>query len=1693
MVRVTVEPLYVGGRGSGGFHAAILRLGRFSLLMNCGATDLLDPHDIDLLLPNLNEIDSIFISHGSLRHLGGLPLLHARQKAVSLSESSSLDSPFHLCCCFSAACRECSVPAFLTQASQRLGKVALEDAVLSNAQSRGVHACAPARSVHTPPEPGEAAAPGTPGEKARGEGRRGEAGVKKEGSEGSEGSVGVEEGSAEAAVSVKDISVIMEACRVLRYEERVRLFPRRRRDEQRDDKMGEGEEKEKAEAREEARDFRRDRAHSDADDESDQEEDDTEVYVHCIQAGHALGGAVWLFDADGRKVVFAVDHSLNPLWHVDGSALLSLLPSLNAAPSTPSPSPSFSSPSRDSFSAPCLFISDVHEPPTGLHSWRVPALRGFFLQIAHVLQRGGDVIIPLDIGSPLLELLLHLEALWRLAPSLHGFPIFLLSPVSASFLLACRPLLPQSTQRARALFASQRVNPLFTGSSASLSSLLSHRLAAPPLPEATRDSPWLARKQTRRASLKTLLPFSPGSNLLGGRLPETGNFVASAVGADGLPARVWGKDGDGGGNVAGGPGPVALPAPDWSPTSGVSAPPPGSPPAAGEAGAQRPSGTEGARRTEEVQAEAVFADWAGGRAAGFMGPPGLANPAGVFGGARTPQGTAGTGSWSASCGLPFGNLKFVKLLSTEREIEHLLQQREQEREKNNAEPRRPGCVFVCTPASLDSGFGRCLLIREAEEEANAIFFLSEPWPGTTAHRVWSAQKARVASACSTQTPRREDSSFCKNDGEETYSPELVLTQTRRVALSPEELLRLFEREKEQRALELEKKRHPGEANEAREEPGEPAKEEQMEETGEEKGPLLLHEGDDRDLVDYDDDIVENLEDIDAAPSLFPFAGFALPQDDPFYAQTEEIGGGDAQDEGEEPAVETAAETCGADEGPALGASSRGPTNGVESDGDNPWLDTRGPCMQGDRDDFAQPTLGFACASLGREAAGDRGSLSGRQVKEASEASRRVVGFEGDAKKEKEEEEDFGVAVSAEQKAVWTAATLSVGTAAASGAPVPGDSKLLWAGGGVWPGSDRVAVASAFALPHAGLFAGGAEAYRHLVEGEKRIAGAPRRRQEKLKAELLLAKRGGHVAAASPWLGVPSSLAFSAFGVASSPCPAGLVGAPPGLLPGMRPTAGDAHRLQETALPAWRRQLRQWVGGEDPTGVESLTVKVSLRCHVECVSGGLEGVTSLQGLVNFLSLLRPQNVFLLPSSTGPLTRGLVRSLCQTEELQTRRLVSIRGSEGENGDTQSSHLDETPAQNSEETEMTDAEPRPHEASPLHTSELLSSKSFPSLTECRPDSGPVGGETVSVRAKEALQVGLGHRLVASLLASLGPHTRVQLLVPRASWAPPSPSVSLDTPRFSHVGLLDLPSGQAVLRLDRRLWAELQAHAVPVPAPRAARGALETRQTPGPDQERPNWGQRLCFVARARGAVQLLGSEERVGEGEETGPAAETAVEARTEPGRKRLRSGSDPKARRRRFGRTGPSGSACQSGSFWCPSLRPSFRLVSCDDPTLEETGQTRESASQREETHGAHESASGGMTSCPGASAASASREHVTFSEDKGHDDKRATLLLGRLQLGDVARHLWGHLGREGGGRGDEADSRDAEREEREAKSEIAFAPQGQVLSLADCAAIRIVQDGHGSRASVWEVESSVHPWFFYLRRLFASQPFALTGS
>ncbi|PHJ21731.1 beta-casp domain protein [Cystoisospora suis] len=283
-----------------------------------------------------------------------------------------------LCCCFSKKCFGFSVPAYMTQPAQRLGLVALDGAV----RSRGCW------GVCTPPnlEGGWINSPewlvNQSGVQDGNEDEEQERKDEKDRSESKDERILVGKlysckSEADAllgssiSVSLADVNDVMQACRTLRYDERVCLRPRRRKQERR---------REEVERKTRGEDLERDEEKQGSmspcgltggeECESDEDDDDVEVYVHCVRAGHTIGGAVWLFDAGGRKIIFGVDHCLSPLWHVDSSSLLHLLPSLLPTPSNPSPSSAFSSPSRWSFSPPCLFISDVHHSPVGASSWR---------------------------------------------------------------------------------------------------------------------------------------------------------------------------------------------------------------------------------------------------------------------------------------------------------------------------------------------------------------------------------------------------------------------------------------------------------------------------------------------------------------------------------------------------------------------------------------------------------------------------------------------------------------------------------------------------------------------------------------------------------------------------------------------------------------------------------------------------------------------------------------------------------------------------------------------------------------------------------------------------------------------------------------------------------------------------------------------------------------------------------------------------------------------------------------------------------------------------------------------------------------------------------------------------------------------------------------------------------------------------
>lgn len=358
----------------------------------------------------MNDIDAIFISHGTLRHVGGLPLLHrrARQILSSSSESSlqrkksrreedesmlcasseqrrndpsslsinnrsregfsgddrtsaggkthhsshserkaegdrkkfsfSKENEDLLCCCFSKKCFGFSVPAYMTQPAQRLGLVALDGAV----RSRGCWGVCTPHNLEggwiNSPEwlVDQSLVQDGSDDEERGQNHEEDRGALREeriliGKLASCKSEADALPGGSLSVSLADVNEVMQACRTLRYDERICLRPRRRKQERRREeaeRKTRGEDQERDGEKQESRNpyglTGGEECGSDEDDDDD--EDDVEVYVHCVRAGHTIGGAVWLFDAGGRKIIFGVDHCLSPLWYVLSLLLLVVPP-----------------------------------------------------------------------------------------------------------------------------------------------------------------------------------------------------------------------------------------------------------------------------------------------------------------------------------------------------------------------------------------------------------------------------------------------------------------------------------------------------------------------------------------------------------------------------------------------------------------------------------------------------------------------------------------------------------------------------------------------------------------------------------------------------------------------------------------------------------------------------------------------------------------------------------------------------------------------------------------------------------------------------------------------------------------------------------------------------------------------------------------------------------------------------------------------------------------------------------------------------------------------------------------------------------------------------------------------------------------------------------------------------------------------
>ncbi|KAG9144402.1 hypothetical protein Leryth_017536 [Lithospermum erythrorhizon] len=121
-------------------------------------------------------------------------------------------------------------------------------------------------------------------------------------------------------------------------------------------------------------------------------------------AGHLLGGTVWKITKDGEDVIYAVDFNHRKERHLNGTSL-------------------------ESFVRPAVLITDASNALNNQPSRRQRD-QEFLDAILRTLKVDGNVLLPVDTGGRVLELILILEQYW----SQHhlSYPIFFLTYVSSS-------------------------------------------------------------------------------------------------------------------------------------------------------------------------------------------------------------------------------------------------------------------------------------------------------------------------------------------------------------------------------------------------------------------------------------------------------------------------------------------------------------------------------------------------------------------------------------------------------------------------------------------------------------------------------------------------------------------------------------------------------------------------------------------------------------------------------------------------------------------------------------------------------------------------------------------------------------------------------------------------------------------------------------------------------------------------------------------------------------------------------------------------------------------------------------------------------------------------------------------------------------------------------------------------------------
>ncbi|OEH75840.1 hypothetical protein cyc_03442 [Cyclospora cayetanensis] len=304
MESLRVEHLY-----SGDYCAALVTINETKLLLNCGIPDTLDPSRISLLLRQLDEIDAVLLSHGTVSYCGALPLLHKvrwRSCSENVQVLQRTDSD--------PAAAEDLPSVYCTHAAQHFGKIATEASLLAATDCFAMpHLPDGSASAHSAVNPRAAVSNSAVA-----------------------GATTAAESSQSSGLpfTAADVAAAFGACIPIRYHEAIPIRRRRRAG----GCCSCNDNGQLCGSRGRAAPSKSNQAISASPSCSCMQQPDSGVYVQCIRAGLHIGGAVWIVESSGLRVVLAVGHAVCPLWCVLHTLVLPLADiwcSLSAGVSVP--------------------------------------------------------------------------------------------------------------------------------------------------------------------------------------------------------------------------------------------------------------------------------------------------------------------------------------------------------------------------------------------------------------------------------------------------------------------------------------------------------------------------------------------------------------------------------------------------------------------------------------------------------------------------------------------------------------------------------------------------------------------------------------------------------------------------------------------------------------------------------------------------------------------------------------------------------------------------------------------------------------------------------------------------------------------------------------------------------------------------------------------------------------------------------------------------------------------------------------------------------------------------------------------------------------------------------------------------------------------------------------------------------------